>query len=122
MAYLITNNKPRLIMRFVPGVTVIADEKYASLVGKDDGVLTSPQRFFREQVELKHLVATKADSKKSTNGEPVELVSGMNVAEAIKYCKECGDARMLKSIAVTEKRSDVSKAATDKLNEISPRD
>tara|TARA_R100001480_G_scaffold7635_5_gene15603 strand:- start:2137 stop:2502 length:366 start_codon:yes stop_codon:yes gene_type:complete len=120
MAYYVTNNKPRLIMGFVPGVTVVADDRYEELNGISGKDLTCPQFFFRDQVKLKHLVVAKSNSKVAS-GDPIELVARMNVDEAIKYCTDCGDARELKIIADKDKRAKVKAAAKAKLEDISSR-
>jgi hypothetical protein len=120
MAYYVTNTKPRLIMGFVCGVTVIADDRYEELHGKGDDVskLTNPQRFFRDQIACKNLVVSAAKSKTTNSSDPVELVAGMSVAEASKFCSDCGDPRVLKQLIDSDKRAKVVKAAEKKLDSI----
>ena len=121
MAYYVTNNKARLIMGFVPGVTVIANDRYEELNGKGDELKT-PQKFFREQVAIKNLVVVKSETEKAASGDSLELIASMNAPEAVEFCEKCGDARILKRIKENDKRKTVSKAASDRLLEISPRD
>ena len=120
MAYYVTNTKPRLIMGFVNGVTVIADDRYEELHGKsnDENELTNPQRFFRAQLACKNLVVSAAKSKTTESSDPIELVAGMSINEASKFCGECGDPRVLKKIIDNDKRTKVQKAAQKKLDSI----
>tara|TARA_Y100000310_G_C20703455_1_gene832269 strand:+ start:4211 stop:4549 length:339 start_codon:yes stop_codon:yes gene_type:complete len=108
-------------MGFIPGVSIISDERYEEINGKD-GELTNPQNFFRKQVELKHLTISKSKSKTIDSDDPVEIVSGMNVKDAVKFCTDCGDARVLKKITDSEKREKVLSAAKSRYKELTTAD
>jgi hypothetical protein len=121
MPYYVTNNKPRLIMGFVPGVAIISDERYDELYGKSDAKvkdLKSPQSFFREQIKIKHLTVVKCKTKNVGSDDPSEVVAGMNINDAVKFCIDCGDPRVLSTITKSEKRAKVLSAAKNRLAEL----
>lgn len=116
MPYIVRNIKPRVLGGFAPGSNVISDEKYDELKGAGDK-LTCPQRFFNEKVELGILLIDKVSGKVGS-GSKVELVAGMNEKDAVAYCKDSLNRKLLEKIVGSENRDKVKSAAKKKLADL----